>query len=245
MTATNRATLAAIWLVAVSGCAGSPTAPTAIAPVTPPPVAAVPAPAPPSNPLLSDPRFDRAFYRQFALNGYESPNALSPLRRQTQAPSIYLRTVDDAGRAIDARSLEDTAAALINVAGALTGVFGLAGMERGMGSRVGQPGWITVFWHSGSSVTTPTACAEAITGGDQLTIYYRQAAHCRCAGGGAIKPLIVKHELGHVLGFRHTDSLSDLMHNGGHQACDMEPSARETFHARVAYSQPIGSLEPR
>lgn len=238
----------AVALLFAAGCSSAtPTAPTPLPPVaTVPPVVVAPPPPPPApNPLLSDARFSLAFYRQFVLNAHESPQALSPLRRQTQAPFIYLRTVDDVGRAIDDRTLDETAAALINVAGSLTGTFGLAGMERGHGSRLGQRGWITVSWHSGTSATSPNACAEAFVGGDQMTIYYRRGGSCRCAGGGAIKPLIVKHELGHALGFHHTDSLSDLLHNGGHSACDMEPSERERFHARVAYGQPIGSWDPQ
>lgn len=227
--------------LALAGCSGSsPTAP------TPPPVTVIPPPAPPvvvtpaPGPAL-DSRYSRAFYLQMALNGLESPQALSRLRRQTQAPRIYLRTVDDTGRVIDAQTLNETAAALIAVTGKLTGVFGLAGLERGTDTRIGQHGWITVMW---SATLTGTLCASAFVGGDQMTIFYRRGGSCRCAGGGAIKPLIVKHEMGHALGFYHTDSVSDLMHNGGQTACDQEPSAREVYHASIAYQMPLGSLDP-
>lgn len=162
------------------------------------------------------------------------------LRRQTQAPRIYLRTVDDAGRAIDAVTLDQTAAALINVTSKLTGSFGLAGLEQGTGTREGQPGWITVRWSDQPS----QYCGLGYYSGD-LMILYPKSQGCRCAGGPAVMPIVIKHELGHVLGFYHTDQLTDLMHPGGHNACDMEPSAREMFHASLAYSQAVGSLDPR
>jgi hypothetical protein len=191
------------------------------------------------NPLLSDPRYDAAFYKQFALNAFDSPGRLATLQRQTQAPVIYLTTVDNTGAAIDARTLDSTAAALINTTGLLTGRFGLEGLERGTGATDTRANRITLQW---DATTTETACARAAVGGKLIVVYLR-TANCSCPGV-AIRPLIVKHELGHSLGFWHTDKLTDLMHNGGHTTCDMEPSSREQFHAQVAYSMPLGSLEP-
>lgn len=226
------------------GCSGSPTAPsapvannpaaTAPAVVVTPPVVTTPAP----NPFLSDPRFDLKFYRMFALG--ETPDgSFGLLKRQAVAPSIYLRTIDDAGVAIDAGTLEATAAALINTAGSLTGVFGLAGLERGTGTKEGQTAWITVRWSDKPS----QFCGTGQYGGG-LIVLYPKTAGCRCGGGAAISPATVKHELGHVLGFHHTDSASDLMYPTL-TACDKNPTDREIFHAAIAYSQPIGSLDPR
>lgn len=229
------------------GCSGaSPTSPTPAASTpaatTPPVVTVPPVVTPPvvatADPVLSDPRYSADFYKRFALGSADG--GPYGLRRQTQAPRIYLRTVDDAGRAIDAVTLDQTAAALINTASKLTGVFGLAGLEQGTGTKEGQPGWITVRWSDQPS----QYCGLGYIGGDLLVLYPRSTG-CRCAGGPAVRLYTVKHELGHTLGFYHTADTSDLMSGVSVSTCDKEPSTREMFHAAVAYSRPVGSLEPR
>lgn len=243
-----------IACILFAGCSGStPTAPTmtpTITVVTPPPVVTPPVTPPVAvvpvtppvvtvDPILSDPRYSASFYRMFALGvGSGGPYGL---RRLTQAPRIYLRTVDDAGKAIDAYTLNETAASLINTAGKLTGVFGVAGLEQGPGTREGQPGWITVRWSDDAGARV---CGLGYFGGG-LIILYPKTAGCRCAGGPQVRPVTVKHELGHALGFYHVDDVNDLMHHGGTSHCDKEPSPREIFHAALAYSRPVGSLEPR
>ena len=233
----RRIALLALFTV---GCAGSPTAPTPVA--TPPPVVSAPpvvvppvTVTPTPNPLLSDPRFDLNFYRMFTL---------SPLARWNQAPRVYLRTVDDGGNAVSASLLDQTAAALINTTSQWTGgAFGLAGLERGTGTRQGQHGWITVAWGNlpnfcGTVTITTLGLDRAIQ--SNLIVMNHLVPACTCG------PLVMKHELGHALGYRHTDSPLDIMSGDplDGRVCDRPLSAREVFHAQVAYSQPVGSLNP-
>lgn len=237
-------------LVAV-GCSRAPTTPTPIPVVvtqppavvtTPPvvvtpPVVTPPAPTPAFPP--NDPRFDLTFYRQFVHDAFDSPQRLDILRRQRVAPRIYLRTVHANGSRMDALTLDQTAAALINTAGSLTGVFGLAGLEMGTGTKAGEPGWITVSWLDD---TERKFCGRAAIAGDWIDLY-TNTPNCRCPGGPAVRLRTVKHELGHALGFRHSPSQDDLMFGSG-ASCDLNPSARELYHAGIAYTRPIGSSAP-
>lgn len=249
-----RAGVVVVTIVAIAACnqGGSRPGPTAPTPVlaiqpTPPPTPTQQAPSIDVAPAFppNDARFNLAYYRQLVHNAYETRGALEPLRRQQVAPRIYLRTVDDAGRPIDTFTLDHTAAALESVAGSLTGVFGLAGLERGTDTRQGQYGWITVRWAGTEELIYDgqySVCGRGYIGGD-LMILYPRSPGCRCSGGPAVNLATVKHELGHVLGFWHTDNRDDLMYPNFRQ-CDLQPSDREKYHAAVAYTRPIGSHAP-
>jgi hypothetical protein len=199
--------------------------------VTPPPLVSTP-PAP--DPLLTDPRFSLSFYRQFTGDAFERPNNRVPLSRWTRAPLIYVRTIDDTGASVDSRLLDQTAAAIINTASAWTGgQFGVAGLERGTATREGEPGWLTVKWSSAG----PCGIASGVgREGGTIQMNHRRP-QCTCG------PLVVKHELGHAMGFWHTDSPADLM-TPLFTGCDKNLSDRERFHAQIAYRRPIGSFDP-
>ena len=248
----------AIAAVLVSlGCnSKTPTAPTAATPppvttatppvATSPPVVVAPTPpAPPPAPAFppSDPRFNMTLYRQLVHNALDGP--IQPVRRFSQAPRIYLRTIDEDGKPMDARMLNDTAKALEESAGEMTGKFGLAGLERGTDHRIGQRGWLTVRWLPQAS-NPRRICGQARVGveGDTLDLFPYQV-NCGCSGYG-MAPRIVRHELGHALGFWHTDRGDDLMYGGvwHFSFCNIGMSAREIYHASVAYDRPIGSQAP-
>ena len=90
---------------------------------------------------------------------------------------------------------------------------------------------------------TPPNCglSDVATSGGVITFASKRAV-CPC-GGYTIAPTLVRHELGHAMGFYHTDGGSDLM-RATYSACDAPPSARERYHAAIAYQRPVGNVDP-
>ncbi len=183
--------------------------------------------------------FDLAYFRQIARGALDNA-ALQPIRRWTQAPRVYLRTIDESGAAIDPKTLDMVATTLTATAASWTaGAIGVASVERGTDTRIGQAGWITVRW-------TPDAaayCGRADVGMSGGMIEFApKGANCAC-GGFQMAPRIVKHELGHALGWWHSPDPADLMHVSSAQ-CDRDLSARERQYARYLYARPVGNVDP-
>jgi hypothetical protein len=190
--------------------------------------------------------FDLDVYRKLARNGYEEPAALQPLRRWTRTPSFYLKTVDEAGS-----PLTDATLALIEtvlrdgVPRWTSGALGTPAIERGTATREGQAGWITVkFPFPGD----PSYCGHAQVGVDggwiELETHGTGSA-CRTASS-LIAPRTIRHELGHALGFYHTGDSRDVMSGvtwSLSQGDDL-PTARELYHAALAYKRPVGNRDP-
>ena len=205
-------------------CAGSalPTAPSAALADTLPGVAGT---------------FDLAFYQAFVQNGYDAPGQLEPVRRLPGPLRIYLRTEDDAGRAIDAITIEATARVLLESATIWSGEqFGVAELARGTGTREKVPGWLTVKW---SATTDLGRCGRSTVGVDGGFIEFNDQAECSCGLASRIYPRLVRHELGHAMGYYHTDRETDVMYGRviSPDSCDLQPSERERRHARFFYTE--------
>ena len=185
--------------------------------------------------------FDLAFYRQFVRNGLDSPAALEPLRRWTTNPNLYLKTVDEAGAPIPGPTLdmvETTARAIVPVWTSQR--FTVAALERGTGTRVGTAGWITIRWPATS--VNPNQCGRAPVSGGYVEL---EAHNPRCqVSPWVTSPSLVRHELGHAMGYWHTNSPIDVMSGTNWITNDQQPSARERAHAAIAYARPVGNVDP-
>ena len=55
---------------------------------------------------------------------------------------------------------------------------------------------------------------------------------------------MVRHELGHALGFRHTAAQGELMSQASWTSPTGLPSAPELAAAVIAYARPVGNTDP-
>jgi hypothetical protein len=178
--------------------------------------------------------FEPDFYRAFLQNGYEQPDRLEPIRI-LKALRIYLQTHDDAGRGIDAGTLDSTERVLVDGARVWSGeTFGVAEISRGRGTKEKSAGWLTVKWVSAPS---GDRCGRSTIGLDGGFIELNSSGACRCGTASLIYPRLIRHELGHAMGYYHTDRASDVMYGSAvtSDACDLQPSDRERRHAKIAH----------
>ena len=179
--------------------------------------------------------FDSLFYRALVQNGYEAPDRLEPIRVLRGPLRIYLRTRDDAGGEIGEATLNMTERTLIDSAWIWSGeTFRIVQVERGLTTREKMPGWITVKWSTASSAGQ---CGRSTIGVDGGFIEFNASGACHCGMGTVVYPRLVRHELGHAMGYYHTDRATDVMY--GHpitsSSCDLLPSDRERHHAKFAH----------
>jgi hypothetical protein len=192
--------------------------------------------------------FDLTFYRQFVRNAYETPDAMEPLRRWTTTPALYVQTIDTQGKPIGIvpANLDPMIATMVQAISEWSnGAFRSPVVQIGAETREGQAGWITVKWLA-EAAEDPDACGRAQIAKDGGWIQFNpKLAGCRCPGQGPISNKILLHEVGHAMGFYHTQNATDVMNiserNGG---CGLTISAKERYHAAIAYQRPVGNRDP-
>ena len=187
--------------------------------------------------------FNMEFYRQFARDTFDSDQgAPFPLLRWTTAPSFYVRTVDQNGRAIEPEVLAVTLDALTRgVQGYTGGRYSPAAIETGTDARPQAAGWINVDIRRDPN--DRQVCGRAFVGANPGLITLNDDV-CSC-GSNKIPGAVTMHEVGHAMGFFHVSDRNSLMFpfaSGDCPAGALSPA--EAFHAAVVYSRPRGNTEP-
>jgi len=184
--------------------------------------------------------FSLAFYRQLVRNGYEEPGNLQILRRWTEPPKFYVRTIDETtGRAVEPEVLTVVQDWLRRGLDLWTqGRWQVSVLETGTDARPDTVGWVMVrFIRTGENI-----CGRAVIGGNPGWIVLNND-RCNC-GSVKVPPSTVVHELGHSLGFYHVPPGSGVMRAQNPGGCfPTEPSVAEIYHAAIAHQRSRGSRD--
>jgi hypothetical protein len=181
--------------------------------------------------------FDLTFYRELVRNTLDSPASMQTLRRVTKNMSVFIENIG-----VDTATLDMVEAVVRDSLPRWTNGLTVVSVERGpISPHLGQVGWLNVQWPQGG-LAADQRCGQSQIGTEGGIIAIYPIPGCACSGMLSSKT-VVRHELGHALGFWHTDSKSDVMYPFV-QGCDVPISARELAAAAIAYRRPVGNSDP-